>query len=94
MALLQVINSMGMIPDSHLDVTNSVGKQKIRLLSQPSNQAESVSIPLAPHESSNPVIESIKVASHKEIKDYDPKTKSNHKYLKSNSCSIVSHREF
>ena len=76
MALLQVINSMGMIPDSHLDVTNYVGKTKGKTnLSQPSNQAESVSIPLAPHESSNPVIESIKVASHKGIKDYDLKTK-------------------
>lgn len=76
MALLQVINSMGMIPDSHLDVTNSVGKTKEKTnLSQPSNQAESVSIPLAPHESSNPVIELIKVAPHKGIKDYNLKTK-------------------
>ena len=32
MALLQVINSMGMIPDSHLDVTNSVGKTKDKTL--------------------------------------------------------------
>ncbi|GAB1297332.1 hypothetical protein APTSU1_001256800 [Apodemus speciosus] len=53
MALLQVMNSMGMITDSRSEVTDSVGKTKDKTnLSQPSNQAETVSIP---PQSSNPV---------------------------------------
>ncbi|XP_031205448.1 uncharacterized protein LOC116076034 isoform X2 [Mastomys coucha] len=60
-ALLRVMDSMGLIPDSHSEAINSVGKIKDKTdLSQPSNRAETVNIP---PESSNPVIESIKVPS-------------------------------
>lgn len=61
MALLQDMDSMGIIPDSHSLVTDPVRKTKYKTdLSQPSNQAQTVSIP---PKSSNPVIESIKVAN-------------------------------
>ncbi|XP_063118677.1 spermatogenesis-associated protein 31H1 isoform X3 [Rattus norvegicus] len=61
MALLQVMGSMGMIPDSHSEVIDSVGKTKDKTdLPQPPNQAETVNMP---PETSYPVIESIKVAS-------------------------------
>lgn len=61
MALLQVMDSMGIIPDSHSEVTDPVRKTKDKTdLSQPSYQAQKVSIP---PKSSNPVIESINVVN-------------------------------
>ena len=63
MALLQVMDSMGIIPDSHSEVTDPVRKTKDKTdLSQPSYQAQKVSIP---PKSSNPVIESINIFSPK-----------------------------
>ena len=61
MALLQVMDSMGIIPDSHSEVTDPVRKTKDKTdLSQPSYQAQKVSIP---PKSSNPVIESINIVN-------------------------------
>jgi hypothetical protein len=63
MALLQDMDSMGIIPDSHSLVTDPVRKTKYKTdLSQPSNQAQTVSIP---PKSSNPAIESINIFSPK-----------------------------
>ena len=61
MALLQVMDSMGIIPDSHSEVTDPVRKAKDKTdLSQPSNEAQKVSVP---PKSSNPVIESINIVN-------------------------------
>lgn len=62
MALLQDMDSMGIIPDSHSEVTTDpVGKTKDKTdLSQPSNEAQKVSVPC---KSSNTVIESINIVN-------------------------------
>ncbi|XP_076562537.1 uncharacterized protein LOC143433879 [Arvicanthis niloticus] len=61
MALSQVMEAMGMIPDSQSEVADSAWKIKAKTnLSQPPYQAETVSIP---PKSSNPVITSLKAAS-------------------------------
>ena len=52
---------MGIIPDSHSEVTDPVRKAKDKTdLSQPSNEAQKVSVPC---KSSNTVIESINIAN-------------------------------
>lgn len=81
MTHIQVMDAMGIIPDSHSEVVAIVSKMKGQTnLSQPPNPSETVSMP---PKSSNPVLATLR-AARPEHQMRDSKS-LDHRYHKSNS---------